>query len=351
MLHFNQGKVSNKDTTDYRFYYQNIPSSAIIVSWADMFMYIILALVLVMVVFLLTLCTKQRRVTPEISFFKRIMMRLINYLHHENQIWISNMIRIGIEIYIDCLFSSLFNLINLGYTNGVDIYSSIVAICWMFVVLLFTLFLLYFAVFAKKITDKVQMKKSKIRVLYNHLNLNKKWSTMIHAVFVMLRVSLVSLALLFQGNGFAQLVSFSFVMVWVLIFKFTIRPYDEAFKNLQDLIGYSLIFVLLLMYFNFLNSSNEFATKGKGFVLGISWVSITLAIIGYYNVFAVIVFVKACIRKKVKKVNAPTSTHVSNAQRVRTQSMYSMNNYIYRYLISKRHVCSWPQVWLILSYQ
>lgn len=149
MLHFNPNLIRCHDSTDYRYNVQNIPSQAIIISWADLFTYLILIGWGLFTVFLITRVISPKRDISHFPFWRRIFWKFINYLHKENSEFISNVIRIGIEIYIDLFFSSIYNLYKLEYTNYVEIYSSTVAFFWTALMGLFGIYLVLTALLMK----------------------------------------------------------------------------------------------------------------------------------------------------------------------------------------------------------
>ena len=62
-------KLSHHDTTDYRFYNQNIESSAILLSCSDMFMYVILSSIIFLIMYLITLCIKPKPNVSQLESF------------------------------------------------------------------------------------------------------------------------------------------------------------------------------------------------------------------------------------------------------------------------------------------
>lgn len=304
-LHFNKNKLNYLKATDYRYYYQNISSKAIIINWGDMFVYIFLLLSFLFWIYLLSRFVKPKRDLSKYSILKKLYWKWINYLCHENSQFISNLIRLGMEIYIDWLFWSLYNLANFGSKNDVDVYSSTVSIICFIWMIGFTATIFYIIIFVKRDLRKEMVEHSRLKVLYVNINSKSKLSIAVHIVFITLRMLLAIINASLQHHGWAQLVLFVLLLIWVVAYHILIKPYDSVLKNVIGTLSYMFVLTLGLLYFSFINSPTELVRSGKGYILGIICIVIIFATILQFYVFAAIAFFIS--RKNKRKVKSASN--------------------------------------------
>ena len=226
-------------------------------------------------------------------------------MHNQNKGFWSGLIRIGFEIYIELLFCSSFNIYNISFKNSYDTTSSVVASIWFTLIVIFTVTIVTIIIFANKEVDDEYIKKSKIKVIYENLKKSKSSMTS-HLVFIIWRVLLVIIVLSLHNKGVLQIALFTIVIISMLAFKIIFKPLRTKLMNVQDIIGDFLIFSLWISYFNLMDESTEFATSGKGHIIGLIWLAIIATMILYFYIFLIIASIFSCLRKK-KNNNAKIS--------------------------------------------
>ena len=203
-------------------------------------------------------------------------------------------------MYLDLLFHSSFNLSDMSFNNFYDTLNSIIAlICFAFIIL-FTVFIVLVNIFANKEVSEDDIRKSKIRALYENMKKNKSFMTT-HLVFVLYRIMIVTIVLSLHKNGVLQINLFILVIIAVIVFKIIFEPYKTKLMNLQDIIGHFLILGLWIMYFNLVDKSTEFATSGKGYIIGVICLTIIATLIFYFYLFLIIALIHS--RKNKRKVS------------------------------------------------
>ena len=276
---FEEDDIEHHDTTDYRFYTLSIKSDAILISWADMFLYLILFWVLYALVFIISLWTKPKPQIARLSWTKRKFWQMINYVHAERALFISICIRVALEIYLDCLFGSVFNTFNMTDHNSTDNTSTLVAFSCFMLMIAFAVLILFIVIFAKKSYTTESLKTSRIKSLYLDMSNGNQYALYSHVVFIALRIFLVFLTMALYEMGASQISLYFLAIILVLVFKIKVRPYDGVIRNIQDLIGHFLLLSLCIVYFSFINQDFELSSDGTGKTLGLVWVTIISTII------------------------------------------------------------------------
>ena len=104
------------------------------------------------------------------------------------------MIRAGIEIYLEFLFSSSFNLFEISFKNIYDTANSIVACVCFVIIVTFTIIVIILIISVKKQISEEEENNSKIKILYENLKKNNS-SMMSHIVFITCRILLIAFVL------------------------------------------------------------------------------------------------------------------------------------------------------------
>lgn len=86
----------------------------------------------------------------------------------------NSVIRIGLEIFLDVFFGTVYNLATLKSATILDIYSDVVVTIWFILLLGLLLWVAIFIVVAKPLYDKKSIEHSKCRVLMEDIKENKK---------------------------------------------------------------------------------------------------------------------------------------------------------------------------------
>lgn len=299
----NEDKLEHHETHDYRFDILSIESNSILISGADMFMYLIFFTWAFTIIFIITYLTKPKVLMPGWSWWKQKVTKFINYLHDERALFISILIRVGLEIYLDCLFSSTFNVFNMSYKNSTDSMSSLVSLAWFLLMIAFGVLITLIVIYARKDYTDSDLKTSKIKSLYSSMSKGSKYAMYLHVIFIACRVFLVMLVLSFYHLGEVQVSLFCLMLMAIIVFKLIVKPYDSKLKNIQDMIGSFLLLTLWWFYFAFIDDEMELASEGKGQVLGIICVIIICTMIFYFYIFGLIaVAIKYRARRKLSKV-------------------------------------------------
>ena len=235
--------------------------------------------------------------------------KAINGLHKHNHNFWNIVIRAGIEIYLEFLFCSSFNLLEISFNNLYDTLSSIIACIWFTIIATFTVILLVMIFAIKKQVSEEYVKNSKIKILYR--NLKKNNSSMIsHLSFIILRIWLIAIVLLLNKKGYLQISWFTIIVITVLIFKIAFQPFDTKLLNIQDIIGHFLILSLWIKYFTLIDKSTELTTSGRGRITGLICLGIIVILILNSYVFILIILIHACIskRRKSKRLVQPVES-------------------------------------------
>ena len=141
-----------------------------------------------------------------------------------------------------------------------------------------------------KEVNEEYINKSKIKVLYENLKTNKSGMTS-HLVFNICRILLVTIVLSLHQKGVLQINLFMIVIIGVLAFKIVFKPFKTKLMNIQDIIGYFLIFCILLAYYNLIDKSTELATSGRGYIVGVICLTLIATLIFYFYVFLLIALI------------------------------------------------------------
>ena len=132
----------------------------------------------------------------------------------------------------------------MDFRNNADITSTFTSFVFIALLVILSIVIFCVSIFAQKSYDKYSLETSKIKSLYDDMESGNKFALSSHAVFIALRITLISLALFGRGHGFIQNCLFMVVLVGVIMFKVKVQPFDDKLKNLQDVIGYILLLVL-----------------------------------------------------------------------------------------------------------
>ena len=209
------------------------------------------------------LCTKLK-----IKLTRRILEVKENF-------YFNTVIRIAFEIFLDVGFSCVYNIYNMRWQNGVDIYSNIVSLIWvtLFLFLISSIPVLYY------FTDKINAEAGRFKILFEDFKTTKKIYMLDHLVFLLKRTVLI-LVIVFQWNhGLDQSIYFLVTWIWVLIWKIIIRPFEKTVLNIQDIIFELIMTVILSIYITFDNKSTELSESGRTHVLGVIWVVLMVSVI------------------------------------------------------------------------
>ena len=154
----------------------------------------------------------------------------------------NTIIRIGLEAFIDLIFSSIFNLKTITFKNSTDIYSDVVSIIWLTLMVILFWFVIAVPFITKPGYDEEKLKKSKFRVLLKDFKANsvnawllnwycfKRFNLWLleNVMFLFRRVLIVFITLFIGNNGTLQVL---IVLSWTLIIM-TLKILIKPFKNI-----------------------------------------------------------------------------------------------------------------------
>ena len=157
----------------------------------------------------------------------------------------------------------------MDYKNSTDSVSSFIALVCLIIMIVFGICIVAIVVYSKKTYTKESLKTSKIKSLYSQMSNSNPYALYSHVVFIVMRVYMVFITLAFHHYGETQIDLFFPALVFVIIFKILIKPYDGQLRNLQDLLGHFLLLTMSVVYISFTKQEFELLSESAGFILGV----------------------------------------------------------------------------------
>ena len=298
MLHINENDLSFKTALNYRFSNQGYDSTSILINCADMFFFLILMIlyyILMFALYYLIWTPNSSQQTTGLDKLCSALYKLIyNHIVNERTMLFFNIIiRIGFEIFLDTLFSSVLNIYELTFRNATDIYSSIVALIWAVLMLVFACLVAVYSIWNPKFLNS-----KKVEVFSKDLK-ELRATRFFYFLFLIRRWTLVSLIIFMRHSGLIQLASF--IVIWIIqfIYMALVRPFETKSTNFQE-ICYEIIMIFIIgSFYFFKNQETELATNGFSFILGWIWIGLVIStIIIHYFVLIVSLLVIISYRQK-----------------------------------------------------
>ena len=153
--------------------------------------------------------------------------------------------RVGFEFYLQFYFASLYNLRNASFEDTAEYYSVVVSVIWqvLLTVLLLAVIIVLFT-FEKKYKEE-GIKDSRVRILLEEFQDNKKYLMIDHIIFMLRRILLSFIIIYGWGHGLLQGCIFFTIWAVVLLSKLILRPFRIWILNVQNIVfEFILLFVI-----------------------------------------------------------------------------------------------------------
>ena len=278
LYHINENKITSKEALDYRFRNQGYESTSILLNWSDLFFFLVLLVIYYIIIILLSWILRPQQQSDSESY--KCKWKMSRFIWNERRnLWLNSIIRIMLEIYLECGFSSLLNVYDFRYKTYIDIYSSTVAILWLLLIISFYLFVIICCISChKNYTPYLNNEnvEGPVKELFKNLTM-KRCSSLYFTVFLTRRTILMLLVVFWRNYGYIQLPVFSWVCIFQCIFILWVRPYRNCLTNAQELVNEFIWTSILLLFFFFIDDSTELDTSGRAYLVGWAWIGLFIS--------------------------------------------------------------------------
>ena len=268
----------------------------------------------------------------------------------------NTVIRFGLEVFIDIVFSAVFNLKSMTFKNSTDDYSDIVAIIWLVLMsILYLVVILVFLVARPGYSDE-KVNHSRYGVLLKDLKSNstgncitnchflKKFNLCLFdgVLFLSRRIVIVFVVLFVSGSGLLQLSIVLACCILIVTMKLLVRPYQAVTKNIQDVMSEFVLIWIVWIFSKFNSESSKFATAGSNWIFGKIWIYLIFWIV-WWNYICLSIQVISFCKSKWKESKEPKvdSTAISKKLKLLIFIFYlcrycTWNAPIYKYCSEKQ---------------
>jgi len=199
--------------------------------------------------------------------WERVKLNFIIRIHNTKESFFFNSIyRIWFEMFLDIGFASLYNLYEIKWENYIDVYSNIVIFIWIFI---FTIAIFGIPFVYCQVSRNKSRNHRRVQVLFDDFKKGKNIWVMDYFVFFIRRLVLILVIILRWKHGKLQVIIFFIACIFVLIWKISIRPFQNQILNFQDSVFEVFLWIIVAIYFRFTKESTELASSGTPHILGI----------------------------------------------------------------------------------
>jgi hypothetical protein len=136
------------------------------------------------------------------------------------------------------------------------------------------------------------IENSRFRILMEGFRFDKKICVFDHSVFMIRRAILVFILVFGWNHGLLQAILFLVACFAVLVWKLTLRPYEETLFNIQDILFEGILCSMIVCFIAFKDSVSELKEEGKFHMLGIVCSTLVVSLILINFIFIILMLVK-----------------------------------------------------------
>ncbi|CAI2374485.1 unnamed protein product [Moneuplotes crassus] len=315
LMHIDEGQLAHHTEVTYRHANQGYESTSILLNSPDTLSLLILLSGYYFAIFILYLLMRITRINYENANW--IVKYPCKFVVKEcESFWFNSLIRIGFEIFLDLMFSSILNLHYFSILNKSDIYSSSVAtFCCVCLAVFGTLVIL---VCITKMRTPIhipaitfgEVQKGKLDILFADIKPERRLPPFVHIAFLLQRCILIWL-IIFGTSGLTQVIVFGVACSLKFVYIVICRPSNNPCSNFQDSVYELILSTIVLSFTQFTKSSTEFATTGKPAIIGYICISLVVFTIILHYLIVIQQILLKFTRKPVKtKQNSQKNSYI-----------------------------------------